>query len=193
MDKEAAMGMLEKLGKLRRLLIEYEREMQRLKKENEWLKKVLEDGEENRVDADGKSVVEQVAELSKLRAEVQELRKEKAELADMLAQRIRAQVLTEGMRPRPCVKFKLNPISSWIAKLMEETTEAVHVAAEWAEDDDKKMEGNVIVPPEDLAEGLTDVITVCTSWIDALGYDEVKRAEIQGKVNDKNRRRGYWA
>lgn len=48
MDKEAAMGMLEKLGKLRRLLIEYEREMQRLKKENEWLKKVLEDGEENR-------------------------------------------------------------------------------------------------------------------------------------------------
>ena len=74
---------------------------------------------------------------------------------------------------------------------MEEMTEAVHVAAEWAEDDDKKMEGNVIVPPEDLAEGLTDVITVCTSWLDALGYDEVKRAEIQGEVNDKNCRRGY--
>ena len=193
MDKEAAMGMLEKLGKLRRLLIEYEREMQRLKKENEWLKKVLEDGEENRVDADGKSVVEQVAELSKLRAEVQELRKEKAELADRLAQRIRAQVLTEGMRPRPCVKFKLNPISSWIAKLMEETTEAVHVAAEWAEDDDKKMEGNVIVPPEELTEELTDVITVCTSWLDALGYDEVKRGELQARVNEKNKERGYWA
>ena len=193
MDKEAAMGMLEKLGKLRRLLIEYEREMQRLKKENEWLKKVLEDGEENRVDADGKSVVEQVAELSKLRAEVQELRKEKAELADMLAQRIRAQVLTEGMRPRPCVKFKLNPISSWIAKLMEETTEAVHVAAEWAEDDDKKMEGNVIVPPEELTEELTDVITVCTSWVDALDYDEVKRGELQARVNEKNEERGYWA
>ena len=190
MEQEAAMGMLENLGKLRKLLADYEREMQRLKKENEWLKKVLEDCEGNRVGADGKSVVEQAAELSKLRAEVQELRKEKAGLADMLAQRIRAQVLTEGMRPRPCVKFKLNLISSWIAKLMEETTETVHVAAEWAEDD-KKMEGNVIVPPEDLAEGLTDVITVCTSWLDALGYDEVKRAEIQGEVNDKNCRRGY--
>ena len=190
MEQEAAMGMLENLGKLRKLLADYEREMQRLKKENEWLKKVLEDCEGNRVGEDGKSVVEQAAELSKLRAEVQELRKEKAGLADMLAQRIRAQVLTEGMRPRPCVKFKLNLISSWIAKLMEETTETVHVAAEWAEDD-KKMEGNVIVPPEDLAEGLTDVITVCTSWLDALGYDEVKRAEIQGEVNDKNCRRGY--
>ena len=198
MDKEAIEDMLETMligdsdqRKLRRLLIEHEREMQRLKIENDWLKKVLEDGEENRVDAEGKGVAEQVAELSKLRAEVQELRKEKAGLADMLAQRIRAHVLTEGMRPRPCVKFKLNPISSWITKLMEETAEAVHVAAEWAEDDDKKMEGNVIVPPEELAEELTDVITVCTSWLDALGYDEVKRAEIQGEVNDKNCRRGY--
>lgn len=198
MDKEAIEDMLETMligdsdqRKLRRLLIEHEREMQRLKIENDWLKKVLEDGEENRVDADGKGVAEQAAELSKLRSEVQELRKEKAGLADMLAQRIRAHVLTEGMRPRPCVKFKLNPISAWIAKLMEETAEAVHVAAEWAEDDDKTMEGNVIVPPEDLAEGLTDVITVCTSWLDALGYDEVKRAEIQGEVNDKNSRRGY--
>lgn len=186
------MGMLENLGKLRKLLADYDWEMQRLKKENGWLKKVLEDCEGNRVGADGKSVVEQAAELSKLRAEVQELRKEKAGLADMLAQRIRAQVLTEGMRPRPCIKFKLNPISSWIAKLMEEMTEAVHVAAEWAEDDDKKMEGNVIVPPEDLAEGLTDVITVCTSWLDALGYDEVKRGKLQERVNEKNLMRGYW-
>mgnify|MGYP000946064733 CR=1 FL=1 len=102
MEQEAAMGMLENLGKLRKLLIEHEQEMQRLKIENEWLKKVLEDCEGNRVGADGKSVVEQAAELSKLRAEVQELRKEKAGLADMLAQRIRAQVLTEGMRPRSC-------------------------------------------------------------------------------------------
>ena len=84
MEQEAALGMLEKLGKLRKLLADYDREMQRLKKENEWLKKVLEDCEGNRVGADGKSVVEQAAELSKLRAEVQELRKEKAGLADML-------------------------------------------------------------------------------------------------------------
>ena len=50
-----------------------------------------------------------------------------------------------------------------------------------------------VADEEALAEKLTEIITVCTSWIDALGYDEVKRAEIQRKVNDKNRRRGYWA
>lgn len=43
MEQEAAMGMLEKLGKLRKLLADYDREMQRLKTENEWLKMVLTD------------------------------------------------------------------------------------------------------------------------------------------------------
>lgn len=51
-----AQGMLENLRKLRRLLSEQEREMQRLKIENEWLKKVLEDCEKKRVE--GKRVVD---------------------------------------------------------------------------------------------------------------------------------------
>ena len=56
MDREAIEDMLETMligdsdqGKLRRLLIEQERERQRLKIENEWLKKVLEDCEKKRV------------------------------------------------------------------------------------------------------------------------------------------------
>lgn len=51
-----AQGMLENLRELRRLLIEQEREMQRLKIENAWLKKVLEDCEKKRVE--GKRVVD---------------------------------------------------------------------------------------------------------------------------------------
>ena len=47
-----AQGMLEKLRELRRLLIEQKRERQRLKIENEWLKKVLEDCEKKRVEGD---------------------------------------------------------------------------------------------------------------------------------------------
>ena len=58
MEQEAAMGMLEKLRELRRLLAEYEREMQRLKIENEWLKKVLEDCEKKRVDEKSGRVVD---------------------------------------------------------------------------------------------------------------------------------------
>lgn len=57
MEQEAAM-VLENLGKLRKLLVDYEREMQRLKKENGWLKKVLEDCEKKRVDAKGGRIVD---------------------------------------------------------------------------------------------------------------------------------------
>lgn len=56
MEQEAAMGMLENLGKLRKLLADYDREMQRLKIENDWLKMVLKDCEGKRVE--GKRVVD---------------------------------------------------------------------------------------------------------------------------------------
>ena len=65
MDREAIEDMLETMSigdsdqrKLRRLLVDYEREMQRLRKENEWLKKVLEDCEKKRVDEKSGRVVD---------------------------------------------------------------------------------------------------------------------------------------
>ena len=65
MDKEAIEDMLETMligdsdqRKLRRLLIEHEREMQRLKIENDWLKKVLEDCEKKHVDAKSGRVID---------------------------------------------------------------------------------------------------------------------------------------
>ena len=65
MDREAIEDMLETMligdsdqRKLRRLLVDYEREMQRLRKENEWLKKVLEDCEKKRVDEKSGRVVD---------------------------------------------------------------------------------------------------------------------------------------
>lgn len=157
MEQESAMGMLENLGKL---LADYDWEMQRLKKENGWLKKVIEDYEKKRVDAKGGRIV------------------------DM-------------MRPQPCVRFRNAGTVEWIAKLMEETNEVVQEATFLKEDADE--DGMVdhdtyglVDVKERLAMELTDVITVCTSWLDALGYDEEARAEIQGKVNDKNCRRGYF-
>ena len=65
MDREAIEDMLETMligdsdqRKLRRLLVDYEREMKRLRKENEWLKKVLEDCEKKRVDEKSGRVVD---------------------------------------------------------------------------------------------------------------------------------------
>ena len=147
MKQEAAMGMLEKLRELRRLLIEYEREMQRLKKENEWLKKVLEDCEKKRVDAKGGRIV------------------------DM-------------MRPQPCVKFRNAGTVEWIAKLMEETNEAIQEAHNVSQFKLQKSR-------ERLAMELTDVVHVCVSWLNAEGWDEAARGELHRIVNEKNRARGY--
>lgn len=65
MDREAIEDMLETMsigdsdqGKLRRLLIECEQEMQRLRNENEWLKMVLKDCEKKRVDEKSGRVID---------------------------------------------------------------------------------------------------------------------------------------
>lgn len=65
MDREVIEDMLETMligdsdqRKLRRLLVDYEQEMQRLRKENEWLKKVLEDCEKKRVDEKSGRIVD---------------------------------------------------------------------------------------------------------------------------------------
>jgi hypothetical protein len=42
-----------------------------------------------------------------------------------------------------------------------------------------------------VADELTDVITVCTSFLEALGYNEHARMAVQRRVNEKNQRRGY--
>lgn len=142
------MGMLENLGKLRKLLADYDREMQRLKKENGWLKKVLEDCEKKRVDVKGGRIV------------------------DM-------------MRPQPCVRFRNAGTVEWIAKLMEETNEAIQEAHNVTQFKRQKSR-------ERLAMKLTDVVHVCVSWLNAEDWDEEARGELHRLVNEKNRARGDW-
>ena len=91
-------------------------------------------------------------------------------------------------KPQPCTVFANAGTVDWVAKLNEEVYEVMlesayveRLAAE-ADDDDV----------ERLAEELTDVITVCTSWLYALGYDEDMRGEVQRRINEKNRERGYF-
>lgn len=74
----------------------------------------------------------------------------------------------------------------WAAKLNKEVYEVIRGAAyierlaDEADDDDEAC----------LAEDLTNVITVCTSWLHALGYDEARRGELQKRINEKNKKRG---
>lgn len=152
------MGMLEKLGKLRQLLIEHEREMQRLKIENEWLKKVLEDCEKKRVDAKGGRIVDMT-------------------------------------RPQPCVRYleqhfnkdkSLYLVGRCLAQVDQERKECLEALVTCFADGESEAK-------EHLAEELTDVKTAATTALHVLGYDEAMRDELQTRVNDKNRKRGYWA
>jgi NTP pyrophosphatase (non-canonical NTP hydrolase) len=101
-----------------------------------------------------------------------------------------------AIKPIPCKKFKNASPLAWIAKIVEETDEVVQEAAileEFADDEgmvDSDKAGIVDVNNR-LAIELTDVITVCVSWLYALGYDEVARDEVQRHVNEKNCKRGY--
>ena len=157
MVQEAAMGMLEKLGKLREMLVDYEREMQRLKRENEWLKRVLEDCEKKHVDAKGGRIIEMT-------------------------------------RPQPCVKYlerhfnkdkSLYLVGRCLAQVDQERKECLEALVECFADRGDEAK-------EHLAEELTDVKTAATTALHVLGYDEAMRDELQTRVNDKNRKRGYW-
>ena len=100
-------------------------------------------------------------------------------------------------KPQLCVKFSDATTAAWIAKLSEETNEVVQEAVilEDCADElgtvDHDVYGIVDVKKR-LASELTDVIKVCTSWLHALGYDEYLRGELQRRVNEKNRERGYF-
>ena len=115
----------------------------------------------------------------------EQLRIELDQEAERAALRIRENF--RATQPQPCTRFWNAGMAEWIAKLNEEVYEVIRETAyverlaDEADDDDV----------ERLAEELTDVITVCTSWLHALGYDEKARGEVQKRVNEKNRERGY--
>ena len=156
MEQEAAMGMLENLRELRRLLVEHEQEMQRLKIENNWLKMVLEDCEKKRVDAKGGRIVDMT-------------------------------------RPQPCVRYlkqhfnkdkSLYLVGCCLAQVDQERKECLEALTDCF--------GDKSGAREHLAEELTDVVTAATTALRMLGYDEEARGKLQERVNEKNRRRGYW-
>ena len=102
-------------------------------------------------------------------------------------------------KPQPCTRFRNAGTVEWIAKLMEETNEAIQEAytVSQLEQTNKKapceaMDEVLRNARERLAMELTDVKTLCESWLYAEGWDEEERGELQRLVNEKNRERGYF-
>ena len=99
-------------------------------------------------------------------------------------------------RPQPCTKYRDAGRIAWIAKLIEETDEAIQEAYIVSQHEQSNKEFpceamNEVIQGarERLALELTDVIHVCISWLDAEGWDEEARGELHRRVNEKNRER----
>ena len=127
---------------------------------------------------------------------INELEEENKRLKGLLEEQDNKQVLNMT-KPQPCTKYRDAATTEWVAKLCEGTNEVIQEAVilEDCADEvgtvDHDAYGIVDVKKR-LATELTDVITLCTSWLDALGYDEEKRGEVQRRVNEKNREREYF-
>ena len=96
--------------------------------------------------------------------------------------------------PQPCRKFKDAATTELLAKLAEETSEVVQEALslESLRKADALQTEEAEETTAHLAEELTDLITFCTTWLDALGYDASERRKVQNVINAKNKGRGYW-
>ncbi|WP_314667119.1 hypothetical protein [uncultured Selenomonas sp.] len=117
--------------------------------------------------------------------------------AERAALRIRENF--RATQPQPCTRFRNAGTVEWIVKLMEETNEAVQEAYTVSQlrQSNKKfpceaMNEVVQGARERLAMELTDVIHVCVSWLNAEGWDEEARGELHRRVNEKNKKRGYF-
>ena len=98
-------------------------------------------------------------------------------------------------RPQPCTKYRDAERMAWIAKLIEETHEVVQeaqIVAQLEKADEEALSTVLWEARKRLAMELTDVKTLCESWLYAEGWDEEERGELQRLVNEKNRERGYF-
>ena len=109
-----------------------------------------------------------------------------------------AQEMTQEIdmtKPQPCTKYRDATQIEWIAKLAEETNEVVQeaqIVAQIEKADEEALSTVLWEARKRLAMELTDVKTLCESWLYAEGWDEEERGELQREVNEKNRKRGYF-
>ena len=101
----------------------------------------------------------------------------------------------EKILPRPVVRDGKGKLAKdyssrdWFLKLQEEFFEMAESSAFFQAGIEVQGLNRSY---ERLAEELADIITVCISYLDYLGYDEEKRKELFAAVNEKNEKRGYF-
>ena len=88
----------------------------------------------------------------------------------------------KSILPRPVIRDKNGKLTrdystrDWFLKLQEEIFEA------FEESNDKYINHYEVA----------DIITVCISYLNAIGYNEKMRSELFRRVNEGNEKRGYF-
>jgi len=136
---------------------------------------------------------EQANKIDKLKMENAKLKRENEQL------KLETDTDVDMTKPQPCTKYRDATQIEWIAKLDEETDEVIQdtmIISQLEQTNNKApceaMNEVLQNARKRLAEELTDVITVCVSWLDADGWDEEARGELQREVNEKNKAREYF-
>lgn len=114
-------------------------------------------------------------------------------VADFASEQLKTGV--DMTKPQPCTKYRDAERMEWIAKLIEETHEVVQeaqIVAQLEKADEEALSTVLWEARKRLAMELTDVKTLCESWLYAEGWDEEERGELQRLVNEKNYERGYF-
>ena len=151
--------------------------------ENKRLKEVC-----SRVEESFRAVVTEIwaqaNKIDQLQSENEELKRENEQLKKTDA---------DMTKPQPCTKYRDAERMAWIAKLVEETNEAIQEAYIISQHEQSNKEFpceamNEVIHDARvrLAMELTDVIHVCVSWLDAEGWDE--EAPGRNMENDSARR-----
>ncbi len=114
--------------------------------------------------------------LNELADKIEDLEYDNARLREQLADMVQS-------KPIPCKNVKETSWLGWFKKLTEETHEVLCAIYDIAKGTGTTMH---------IAEEITDVITVCTSFLDWMGYNDKAREKLQREVNEKNRVRNYF-
>ena len=91
-------------------------------------------------------------------------------------------------KPQPCNMFDVADVEAWGIELSKGVYEVIKDVAYM----DQFLDCVDCDDEAHLAENLTNVITLCTSWLAVLGYDEARRGELQRLVNEENKKRGCF-
>ena len=122
----------------------------------------------------------QANKIDQLQAGNEELKRENEQL--------KLKAGTDMTKPQPCNMFDVADGEAWAKELGKHMYGVVRDVIYM----DQFFDCIERADEEALAENLTNIITLCTSWLSALDYDEARRGDLQRRVNEKNRERGYF-